>query len=220
VLEEGMTSHAATRRLAAALIAFVVTVPVLAQVTTGIVTGSVRDEQGSVIPGATVALMSSARGTRVAETVTNANGDFVFPNVTADTYVVEVTLQGFRPARREGIYVSAGDRVAVPVLTLGVGAVTETVVVTGEVPLVQAVSGERSFTVPTESVQNLPLANRNFAQVALLVPGVGGPVGGANVISAAGGVSRLGGGGQNNIMMDGLSTMDTGNNGQNIQMNT
>jgi len=216
-----MTAHATTRRVVATLIAaLVIAVPVLAQVTTGIVTGTIRDEQGAVIPGATVVLLSAARGTRAAETVTNENGDFVFPNVTADTYVVEIMLEGFRPARREGINVSAGDRVAVPTLTLTVGTLTESVVVTVETPLVQAVSGERSFTVPTESVQNLPLADRNFARVALLVPGVGGPVGGANVISAAGGVSRLGGGGQNNIMMDGLSTMDTGNNGQNITMNT
>ena len=217
-----MTTHIATRRSAAILIAILaLAVPVLAQVTTGIVTGTVRDEQGAVIPGATVVLVSATRGTRSAETLTNENGDFVVPNVTADTYAVEVTLQGFRPVRREGINVSAGDRVAVPALTLTVGAVTENVVVTAEAPLVQAVSGERSFTVATESVKNLPFANRNFAAVASLVPGVGGAsVGGMNVIAAAGGVSRIGGGGQNNIMMDGLSTMDTGNNGQNIQTNT
>ena len=78
--------------------------------------------------------------------------------------------------------------------------------------MIQAASGERSFTVTTESVENLPIANRNFAGFATLVPGAIAQSGTA----IAGGVFRLGGGGQNNIMMDGVSTMDTGNNGQMI----
>ena len=59
-----------------------------AQVNTGTVLGTVKDAQGGVIPGATVTLISEARGTRSAPVVTNASGDFVFANVTADTYTV------------------------------------------------------------------------------------------------------------------------------------
>ena len=88
-----------------------------------------------------------------------------------------------------------------------VGGAAETVNVTAEAPLIQAPSGERSFTVTTASVENLPLSNRNFASLTPLAPGVTGTT------------TRLGGGGQNNIMMDGVSTMDTGNNGQMLQMN-
>jgi hypothetical protein len=195
--------------------------PASAQVTTGTVSGAVQDEQGAMVPGATVALISTARATRVAETQTTLNGEFVFPNVPGDSYVVEVALSGFRTVRRENLTVSPGDRVVVPTMTLTVGGVDDTVTVTADAALVQAASGERSFTVATESVQNLPFANRNFAAVASLVPGVGGAnMGGMSGVSAAGGVTRIGGGGQNNIMMDGLSTMDTGNNGQNIQINT
>ena len=84
-----------------------------------------------------------------------------------------------------------------------------------EAAVIQAASGERSFTVTTEAVANLPVANRNFAGFAALVPGAVAQTG----TEIAGGVQRLGGGGQNNIMMDGVSTMDTGNNGQLIQMN-
>ncbi len=47
--------------------------------------------------------------------VTNATGDYVFPNVTADTYTVEVTMDGFRTVKRPGIKASGGDRVTVPV---------------------------------------------------------------------------------------------------------
>ena len=186
-----------------------------AQITTGVVTGALKDEQGAVVPGATVTLVSDTRGTKVADAHTNENGDFVFPNVPGDTYTLEVTLEGFKTMRRAGVLVSPGDRVVVPTMTLTVGGLGETVNVKAEAPMIQAASGERAFTVTTESVENLPIANRNFAGFATLVPGAIALSGTA----IAGGVFRLGGGGQNNIMMDGVSTMDTGNNGQLISMN-
>ena len=188
---------------------------VSAQITTATVSGAVKDEQGAVIPGAAVTLVSDTRGTHVADAQTNANGDFVFPNIPGDTYTVEVTLEGFKKVRRAGLTVSPGDRVVVPTLTLSVGGRDETVTVKAEAPTIQAASGERAFTVTTQSVESLPIANRNFAGFATLVPGAIAQTGTA----IAGGVSRLGGGGQNNIMMDGVSTMDTGNNGQLISMN-
>ena len=64
-----------------------------AQITTGVVSGAVKDEQGAVIPGATVTLVSDTRGTHVADAQTNENGDFVFPNIPGDTYTVEVTCK-------------------------------------------------------------------------------------------------------------------------------
>ena len=60
--------------------------PVSAQITTGTISGAVKDAQGAVVPGATVTLVSAARGT-TTETQTNTDGDFVFPNVTAGTYL-------------------------------------------------------------------------------------------------------------------------------------
>ena len=143
-----------------------------AQVTTGTVSGTVKDAQGGVIPGATVMLISEARGTRSAPAITNATGDFVFPNVTADTYTVEVTMPSFKTLKRTGVAVSAGSRVAAGTLTIDVGGATETVEVKAEAPVIQAPSGERSFTIPTESVENLPIVNRSFTALASLAPGV------------------------------------------------
>ena len=202
-------------RTAIALLCILAGASVSAQITTGVVSGAVKDEQGAVIPGAAVTLVSDTRGTHVANAQTNANGDFVFPNIPGDTYTVEVALEGFKKVRRAGLTVSPGDRVVVPTLTLSVGGRDETVTVKAEAPTIQAASGERAFTVTTQSVESLPIANRNFAGFATLVPGAIAQTGTA----IAGGVSRLGGGGQNNIMMDGVSTMDTGNNGQLISMN-
>lgn len=180
-----------------------------AQVTTGSVVGTIRDPQGAVIPGATVVLVSEARGTRSAPAITDASGDFVFPNVTVDTYTVEVVMDGFRTLRRTGVAVSAGSRVPVGALTLEVGGATETVEVRGEAPVIQAASGERSFTIPTEAVQNLPLANRSFTQLAQLAPGGTGT-------AALGTRANMG----SHFTMDGISTMDTGSNTALLQMNT
>jgi hypothetical protein len=178
-----------------------------AQITTGTVAGTVKDSQGGVIPGATVTLVSETRGTSPTPVVTNDAGDFVFANVPADVYTVDVTVAGFKSLRRGGVPVSAGDRVAVGTLTMEVGGASETVDVRGEAPVIQANSGERSFTIATDSVENLPIANRSFTALATLAPGVSG-------------LSRIGGGGTTFIMMDGISAIDTGSNGAPIlQMN-
>ena len=185
---------------------------VLAQITTGTVTGNVKDPQGGVIPGATVVLTSETRGTKSAPAVTNDSGDYVFPNVTPDTYTVEVTLEAFKTVKRAGIAVSGGDRVGIPPLTLEPGAIAETVTVVAESPTVQTQSGERSYAVTSQQIENLPISRNNFASVTAFVPGV-------VTTGASAGGTRLGGAGQNNIMIDGISAMDTGNNGQMLQMN-
>ena len=105
----------------------------LAQITTGTVTGTVKDPTGLSIPGATVVLISETRGTKSAPAVTNETGDYVFPNVPADTYTIEVTLEAFKTVRRSDIAVSGGDRVGIGTLTLEPGAIAETVTVTARI---------------------------------------------------------------------------------------
>ncbi len=184
----------------------------VAQITTGTVTGRVVDSTGGVIPGASVVLISETRNTRTAPVVTNATGDYVFPNVVADTYTVEITAASFKTLRRPGVAVSGGDRIGVPPLTLEVGGTVETVTVTAEAALIQTQSGERSFAIETKQIESLPIARGNFTSLVAFTPGVieGG---------ASAGGTRLGGVSQNNIMMDGISAMDTGNNGQMLNMN-
>ena len=79
--------------------------------------------------------------------MTNETGDFVFANMTADVYTVEVTMDYFKTVKRTGIRVSGGDRVGVPAITLEAGGVAETVNVTAESQLVQSQSAERSFAI-------------------------------------------------------------------------
>src|SRR5262249_1828533 len=94
-----------------------------AQLTTGTLSGSVRDAQSAAVPGVTVTLTSSSRGTKLPDAITAASGDFVFPNVPPDAYTLEISHAGFKTLRRTGIEVSPGDRVGLGPLTLDVGAV-------------------------------------------------------------------------------------------------
>ena len=199
-------------RLAAAIIAVaMVAMPAAAQVTTGTLTGTVKDAQGAVIPGATVTLTSDSRGTQLPDVVSNTSGDFTFVNVAPDVYTIQITMDGFKTLRRSGVPVSAGDRYAIGALVIEVGGLAETVSVTGETSAIQASSGERSFTVSREAVENLPVASRSYMALAVLSPGV--TLDGNNT------PVRIGGGGDPNIMMDGVSAMDTGSNRPLLQMN-
>ena len=197
------------RTLAVAVVALCAMAgPASAQVT-GTVTGTVKDPQGGIIPGAAVTLTSETRGTKLPDVFTNESGDFTVVNVPPDKYTVQVSMSGFKPAKQTSVSVSPGDRQSVGVFTIEIGGITDTVVVKAEVPLVQSRSGERSFTIPTSAVENLPIANRSFTALASLAPGV----------SPTGDPTRIGGGGDTNIMMDGVGVMDTGSNRPLLQMN-
>jgi hypothetical protein len=182
-----------------------------AQLTTGTLSATIRDSQSAAIVGATASLLNEGRGTRLPEVASSVAGDIVIPNIPPGTYTLEISLKGFKSLRRSGIAVSAGDQSSLGVLTLEVGTVNESITVSAEAAQLQTQSAERSFTITPTAVQNLPIGNRSFTALASLSPGVSG-------------TSRIGdrastGGSNNNIMMDGVSTMDTGNNGILLQMN-
>ena len=127
--------------------------------------------------GATVTLIDEAKGTKT----TRPRDD----RPIRELRLSERTQQGRRPTRsksrmdgfttsqRKGIPVSGGDRVTVrrSLTLIKHGGTTETVTVVAESPMIQAKSGERSFTVSTEPVENLPIQHRSFT-AARLAPGV------------------------------------------------
>jgi Carboxypeptidase regulatory-like domain len=192
---------------------FMIGLSAMAQVTTGSVAGTVKDAQGGVVPGATVTLTSESKGTVLSPTVTNETGDFQFPVTPVDRYTLEITMPSFKTLKQTDVQVNPGSRAALGVLVLEIGGATETINVKAESPLIQATSGERSFTVPTESVESLPFQNRGFTFLASLAPGVGGTTG-----TQAQGTQQCM---SSNIVMDGVSTMDTGSSGAALfNMNT
>ena len=162
-----------------------------------------------MIPGATITLVSETRGITF-EAQSNEAGDFVFSSVPGDTYTVRISMDGFRTSERKGVAASPGDRVAVPPMTIEVGELTETVLVTGDAPMIQAQTGERSFTVAKEQVESLPIALRYFGQFATLAPGV--------ISTGTNRFARLDGA-RTNYMLDGISSVNTGGNQPGLELN-
>ena len=96
-------------RAAACLVAVLISAwPAAAQVTTGTMVGTVVDQQGGAIPGATVVLVSESQGTKTAPVVTNETGDFQFTNVRPDIYTIEISMPAFKTLKRSGLTLSPG----------------------------------------------------------------------------------------------------------------
>ncbi|MBI4464907.1 MAG: TonB-dependent receptor, partial [Acidobacteria bacterium] len=142
----------------------------LAQVTTGTISGVVRDATGAVVPGASVVVRNVETG--VSRTVsTDAQGQYRAPNISLGRYEVQASLTGFQTAVRSGISLSVGQEAAVN-FTLEVGQVTERVEVTGEAPLVETTRSDVGGVIEENQVTDLPLNGRSFLQLAQLQTGM------------------------------------------------
>ena len=156
-----------------ALVASVITAhPAIlrAQTTSASVSGTVQDSQGGVLPGVTVTLTSRTQG-NVLTAVTDEGGRFVFPIVRPDTYSLQVALQGFKTLERTNVVVNANDKLSAGTLTLEVGSMTEEVSVTARSIELQSNSGERSFTLESQALENIASNGRMLFNFATLVPG-------------------------------------------------
>jgi hypothetical protein len=161
----------AFRTLATALAALVFFASTAsAQFDAATVLGSIHDSSGGIVPGATVTLKNVSTGI-TATTVTDASGDYQFLNVRIGTYSVRAELQGFSVAEVEDVQVTVNARQRVD-LTLKVGSIGETVVVSGAATLLETDSSDRGQVIGKEQIVNLPLNGRAYADLALLSPGV------------------------------------------------
>jgi len=142
----------------------------VAQVSTGTISGVVRDETGGVIPGAVVRVSNVETG--IARNVsTNAQGRYTAPSLTVGDYELQAEAAGFRVEVRRGIRLTVG-RQAVVDFALQVGSVAESVEVTGEAPLVETTTSSLSNLVDDQTIRDLPLNGRSYDQLALLQTGV------------------------------------------------
>jgi hypothetical protein len=182
-----------------------------AQSTRGSIGGTVRDDQGAAVPGATITV-HSARRNDTQTTVTNEQGDFVILNLLPDTYSLKIAMDGFKTVERPEVVLNAADRLSVGAITLELGAMTETISVSSRVVEVQSRSVERSFAVDSTAITNLAINSRDPLLLARLAPGVA---------DAAGTTMNVNGSRDNthNITVDGVSNVDTGNNGISGQIN-
>ena len=133
------------------------------------VAGSVTDETGAVIPGATVVLVNVERGSE-QELSTNEAGNYVYPDITPGLYTLRVASEGFATHEVTDLEVQVGQRAAVNV-ELAVGQVTNVVTVEAAAVLLETESNAIGTVVDSERVNDLPLNGRNFLQLALLAGG-------------------------------------------------
>jgi molybdopterin-binding protein len=188
--------------------------------TTGNITGTVRDPQGAAVPKAEVTITDEKTG--VSRTVSaTEDGFYNATSLPAGTYTVSTSPTGFKKTLTTGVELHVNENKTVN-LDLQVGQVTETVTVTSEAAPVELRSGEVSSLITEKQVTELPLNGRNYAQLALMVPGVS-PVtqsgaGGAFATRGTGlnsGVDMSVNGNQSNSNLwtvDGVNNMDVGSN--------
>ena len=180
-------------------------VPALAQgggATTSL-SGTVTDTSGAIIPGATVAVKSNATSTQF-DTVSNESGYFTVPALDPGAYTVTVTLMGFKTAVLNDVRVNASTPATVRV-SLAVGGLEETVVVTGGTEIIQTTSASVTSTIDANQILKVPTGSRSALEFVALLPGVqtaGGPGGSRN--STVNGLPQS----AINITIDGMSAQD------------
>jgi Carboxypeptidase regulatory-like domain/TonB dependent receptor-like, beta-barrel len=142
-----------------------------AQVLYGSVAGTVADQTGAVVPGAAITIVND--GTGLTRNATSGSaGDYRITDLPAGTYTLSVTAQGFKPVKQTGIRVTVGS-INQQNVQLAVGAVTQTVTVSGAAATLQTQQANVHTTISNYAVQNLPLnIYHNFQSVELLSPGV------------------------------------------------
>src|SRR5262245_19428294 len=196
-------------------IAVCVAAPVFGQAVSGTILGTVTDVTGAVRPSAKVTVVNE--GTGLTRTMTaDSNGEYVFPSLPTGRYTVMAEVDGFKTLALSNIELGVDQRAKVD-LKLETGAISETMTVVGESPLLQTSSSELGTTVTNEQIEALPLNGRNFVNLTRTVPGVLRGIPGANIDGAGSLAWRasasFSANGQrprdNNFMLDGVDNNET-----------
>ena len=140
------------------------------QVTTGTISGSVTDSTGAVLPAASVVILNEETGLSRSLN-TDAGGRYLAPSLSLGRYRITISQPGFQTEVRTGIILTIG-RNAVVDTQLQIGAVSQTVEVTGEAPLVETRESAVAYLVNSTTISELPLNGRDITQLIFLQPGV------------------------------------------------
>src|SRR6266851_9998529 len=152
--------------------------PLFSQGSAGRILGTVTDQSGGVVAGATVTITDTERG--VTKTlVTNEPGDYNAPALNPSTYKIRVEAKGFKAVERQNVVLEVGKEVRVDV-SLSPGAVAETMTIVESVPLVETTNATLGGTLNNADINDMPLNGRNYQSLLSLRPGVvvqpgGGP---------------------------------------------
>jgi hypothetical protein len=134
------------------------------------ITGVARDESGGVLPGVTVEASSPVLIEKVRSAVTDDQGRYTITNLRPGSYRVTFTLTGFNTVVRDGLEVPGGVAVTANA-DLKVGALEETITVSGQTPLVDVTQATRTQVLTRDLIDALP-STRNIMSVGMMVPGI------------------------------------------------
>ncbi len=185
------------------------------------ITGTVHDSSGAVLPGVTVEASSPALIEKTRTAVTDSAGQYRIEQLRGGVYTVTFSLSGFQTLKREGVELS-GSFAATVNADLKVGAVAETVTVTGEAPVVDIQSATKQRVVDQELLVAIP-TGRTPQVAAFMIPGVSlsnVDVGGTNIINTTGGSLSVHGGnlGDTRLLIDGVTIANTEGTGYSTNM--
>jgi hypothetical protein len=184
-----------------------------AQSAQGGLRGVVKDPQG-VIPGVTVTLTNEQTNT-ARDTVTNGVGEYSFPAVDPSSYTVRASVPGYKTFERKGVRISVQQFVGLDI-TLEVGALEETITVSGQAPLIETTNASTGDVLDTRTLETIPTAGRSVFLMANLQPTVQTSGNahwnrmqdqvGNSAVSMGGGAVRA-----NNFLVDGFPVTDLQN---------
>ena len=160
-----MTAYLVRRLL---FVCALIALPAAGYAQEAVLTGTVTDSTGAVLPGVTVVAVNDATGNRY-EGVTDERGIYRLP-ARVGAYTISAQLSGFTTATRSGLQLLVGQTATVD-LQMAPSTVQETVTVTAETPLLNVATSSLGANINPEQVEELPVAGRNWMGLALLAPG-------------------------------------------------
>jgi hypothetical protein len=172
------------------------------QANSGRILGTIQDQSGGAIAGATVTVRDVERGTTRTLT-TDESGSYSAPNLIPGAYVVKVEYKGFKAIERENIVLEVGKEIRVD-LSLQPGDQTQMITVTEAIPMVDTTNAVLGGTLQPGTIADLPLNGRNFMNLLQLRPGVTVYIGGGAWTQSTNGLRPE----HNVYILDGITAME------------
>ena len=171
-----------------------------AQVDTGTILGTIKDQQGAVVPGVKVTITNLGTANS-SITTTREDGTYIVTPLKIGSYQVSAEFSGFKKSQNSPFDLNIQQQAVVD-FTLQTGAASETVVVTSQVPLLQTEGAVVGQVIGSHVVESMPLNGRDWTMLATLTPGVTQPQQGARAVNqfAANGTRPA----QNDYLLDGV----------------
>src|SRR6202163_2710782 len=164
---------------------FLTCVPLFSQGNQGRITGTITDQSGGVIAGATVIVKDVQRG--LPRTLTTGDsGEYNAPNLLPGSYAVRAEAKGFKATEQQNILLEVGKEIRVD-LSLQPGEVSQTITITEAPPMMETTNATLGGTLSNETINELPLNGRNYINLLTLRPGMTVYAGGGNETRSANG---------------------------------